>query len=85
MGINYTKINKADILDLLYDEKIVTRAIERSFEDTGDVDVLNGDVIYELSDILEKEQLYKQGTMDGVLVGPDFKKRVIKAVIDENC
>ena len=77
------EINKADILKLLEDEKLVDEVVKKVVEDPEVLDDLAEDIGEEIAEYLEKDPKIRQKNINAALASPDFKKRIIKEVVDE--
>ena len=80
MGID---INKADVLKLLQDDKLVDEVVKKVVDDPEVLDGLAEDVADEISDYLEDDPAIRQKIINAALGNADFKKRIIKELVDE--
>lgn len=76
-------INKADVLNLLQDEKLIDNVVKRVVDDPEVLDDLAGEIADEMSDYLEDDPAIKQKIISAALGNADFKKRVVKELVDE--
>jgi hypothetical protein len=80
MGI---EISEHEVRKLLQDEKLVNEVIAKVVEDPDVLDDLAEDVADELSDLLEDDPAFQQKIINVALANPEFKKRIVKELIDE--
>jgi len=76
-------INKADVLNLLQDEKLIDDVVKRVVDDPEVLDDLAEEVADEMSDYLEDDPVIKQKIINAALGNADFKKRVVRELVDE--
>lgn len=76
-------INKAGVLNLLQDEKLIDDVVKRVVDDPEVLDDLAEEIADEMSDYLEDDPAIKQKIIDAALGNTDFKKRIIKELVDE--
>ena len=76
-------INKVDVLKLLQDEKLVDEIVKKVVDDPEVLDELAEDIADEISDYLEDDPAIRQRIINAAIASPDFKKRVIKELVDE--
>lgn len=76
-------INKADVLNLLQDEKLVDEVVKKVVDDPEVLDELAEDVADEISDYLEDDPQIRQRIISAAMKSDDFKKRLIKELVDE--
>jgi len=76
-------INKADVLNLLQDEKLIDDVVKRVVDDPKVLDDLAEEIADEMSDYLEDDPVIKQKIINAALGNADFKKRVVKELVDE--
>ena len=76
-------INKADVLNLLQDEKLIDDVVKKVVDDPEVLDDLAENIADEMSDYLEDDPVIKQKIINAALSNADFKKRVIKELVDE--
>jgi len=80
MGID---MNKADIIKLLQDEKLVDEVVKKIVDDPEVLDELAGDVAEEIADYLEDDPAVRGKIINAAMESPDFKKRIIKELVNE--
>lgn len=78
-----TDHNKADIMKLLEDEKLVDEVVKKIVEDPEVLDDLAEDIGEEIAEYLEKDPKIRQKIINAALASPDSKKRIVKEVVDE--
>jgi hypothetical protein len=76
-------INKADVLNLLQDEKLIDDVVKRVVDDPEVLDDLAEEIADEMSDYLEDDPVVKQKIINAALGNADFKKRIVKELVDE--
>lgn len=76
-------INKADVLKLLEDEKLVDEVVKKIVKDPEVLDDLAEDIGEEIAEYLERDPKIRQKIINAALESPDFKKRIIKEIVDE--
>ena len=76
-------INKADVLNLLQDEKLIDDVVKRVVDDPEVLDDLAEEIADEMSDYIEDDPAIKQKIIDAALGNADFKKRITKELVDE--
>ncbi|MFH1519495.1 MAG: hypothetical protein ABIE75_02870 [Candidatus Omnitrophota bacterium] len=76
-------INKTDVLKLLKDDKLVNEVVKKVVDDPEVLDELAEEVAEEMADYLEDDPAIRQKIINAALGSPDFKKRVIKELVDE--
>lgn len=76
-------ITNADVSKLLQDEKLVDEVVKEILEDPEALDDLASKVASEIADNLENDSVIKQKIMDAAMENPDFRKRVVKELVDE--
>lgn len=80
MGFN---ISRADIMKVLDDESLVDEVVKKVVDDPDVLADLAEDMADEIADYLEDDPAIRQKLMDAAIKNPDFKKRVIKELVDE--
>lgn len=76
-------IGKYEALKLLQDENFVKEVISKVVENPGVLDELAEDVADELADVMEDDPVIKKKIIDAAITNPDFKKRIVKELINE--
>lgn len=76
-------INTVDVLNLLQDEKLIDEVVKKIVDDPDVLDELAGNIADEISDYLQDDAAIKQKIINAALVNPDFKKRIVKELVDE--
>ncbi len=76
-------INKADVLNLLQDEKFIDDVVKRVVDDPEVLDDLAEEIADEMSDYLEDDPVIKQKIINAALGNADFKKRLVRELVDE--
>ncbi len=76
-------INKADVLNLLQDEKLIDDVVKKIVDDPEALDDLAEDIADEMSDYLENDPAIKQKIINAALGNNDFKKRIVKELVDK--
>ena len=76
-------INTADVLKLLQDKKLIDAVVEKVVDDPEVLDELAEEVADEIADYLEDDPAIRQRIINAAIASPDFKKRVIKELVDE--
>lgn len=76
-------LNKADVMKLLQDEKLVDDVVKKIVEDPEVLDDLAEDIGEEIAEYLEHDPKIRQKIINAALASPDFKKRIVKEVVDE--
>ncbi|MFH1519488.1 MAG: hypothetical protein ABIE75_02835 [Candidatus Omnitrophota bacterium] len=80
MGLDITK---AEVVKLLQDEKLVDEVVKKVVDDPEVLDELAEEVAEEMADYLEDDPAIRQKIINAALGSADFKKRVIKELVDE--
>ena len=76
-------IKKADVMELLGDEKLVNEVVKKIVEDPEVLDDLAEDIGEEIANYLEHDPKVRQKIINAALASPDFKKRIVKEIVDE--
>jgi len=76
-------VDTADVMKLLQDEKLVDEVVKKVVDDPEVLDELAEDIADEMSDYLEDDPAIKQKIINAALGNADFKKRVLKELVDE--
>lgn len=76
-------ISRADIMKVLDDESLVDEVVKKVVDDPDVLADLAEDMADEIADYLEDDPVIRQKLMDAAIKSPDFKKRVIKELVDE--
>jgi len=76
-------IEKALTLALLKNEELVDQAVETMVEDPDAMDDLAGDIADKLSDLIEDDQGMRRRILDAAVASEDFRKRVVKELIEK--
>ena len=76
-------IDTADVKKLLEDPTLVSDIAKAVVEDEGAMDDLADDTADELEDVLEDSAELKKQIVDAAMASPDFKKKIIKELVDD--
>ena len=80
-------IDTADVKKLLEDPTLVSDIAKAVVEDEGAMDDLADDladdIADELEDVLEDSAELKKQIVDAAMASPDFKKKIIKELVDD--
>lgn len=76
-------VNETDARRLLKDGKLLNEIIDKVVDDPEVLNNLAENVAGEISGILEDDPEFKQRILNSALSSPDFKKRIIKELVDE--
>jgi len=76
-------ITNADVSKLLQDGKLVDEVVKEILEDPEALDDLADKVAEEIADHLENDSVIKQKVIEAAIGNPDFRKRVVKELVDE--
>ncbi len=76
-------INKADVLNLLQDEKLIDEVVKKIVDEPEVLDDLAEDIADEMSDCLEDDPAIKQKIINAALSNADFKERILKELVNE--
>ena len=76
-------IDTADVKKLLEDPPLVSDIAKAVVEDEGAMDDLADDIADELEDVLEDSAELKKQIVDAAMASPDFKKKIIKELVDD--
>jgi len=74
---------KGDIRKLLHDSRLREAIIKAAAEDPKTVDSLVGDIADKLSDELEDDPEIKQKIVEAAIASPEFKKRVVRKLVED--
>ena len=75
--------NTADVLKLLKDDKFVNEIVKKVVDDSRVLDGLAAQMADKMSDALEDDPVIKQKLIDAAMESPDFRKKVVKELVDE--
>jgi len=76
-------IEKGDVRKLLGDSKLREAIVEAALEDPKTMDSLAGDIADKLSDELEDDPEIRQKIVAAVIASPEFKKRVVRKIVND--
>ena len=76
-------IEKEDVRKLTHDSKLMTEIAKAVVEDPETLDSLADDIADKLSDELEDDPEIRQKIVETALASPDFKKRVVRKLVEE--
>lgn len=76
-------VGKYEAMKLLQDENFVKEVISKVVENPEVLDELAEDVADELAEIIEDDPTIRKKIIDAAITNPDFKKRIVKELIDE--
>ena len=76
-------IDTADVKKLLEDPTLVSDIAKAVVEDEGAMDDLADDIADELEDVLEDSSELKKQIVEAAMASPNFKKKLIKELIDD--
>ncbi len=74
---------KGDVRKLLRDSKMREAIVKAAAEDPKTVDSLAGDIADKLSDELEDDPEIRQQIVDAAIASPEFKKRVVRKIVED--
>lgn len=76
-------VEKGDVRKLLQDPELMSELTKAIIEDPEAMDDLAGDIADELSDELEDDTQLKAKVIEAAVASPEFKKRIIKKLVEE--
>ncbi|MBA7626118.1 hypothetical protein ES703_33560 [subsurface metagenome] len=76
-------IEKGDVRKLLQDPELVTEITNAIIEDPEAMDDLADDIADKLSDELEEDPELMRKVVEAAMASPEFKKRVIKELVED--
>lgn len=76
-------VDTSDIRKLLQDPELKADIAKAVAEDPGVLDDLAEDIADELEDELEGDADLKKQILDAAMASPDFRKKVVKELIDD--
>lgn len=76
-------LSRSDIQSILKDETLIDEVVKKVIEDPDAVSDLAEDLADEISEYLEDDPVIKQKLVNAAIGNPDFRKRVIKDLVDE--
>jgi len=76
-------IEKGDVRKLVHDWKLRGAIAKAVVEDPETMDSLAGDIADKLSDELENDQEMRQKIVEAAIASPEFKKRVVRKLVDD--
>jgi len=76
-------IEEDDVKTLVQDEKMVAEIVKALVEDPLVLRELANDVASELEDLIEDDMTFKKKLIAAAVATPEFKKRVIRSLIEE--
>ena len=76
-------IEKGAVRELLQDPELVTAIIKAVIEDPEAMDDLAEDIADKLSDELEEDPELMRKVVEAAMASPEFKKRVIKELVED--
>lgn len=76
-------VNTANVMKLLQDEKLVDEVVKKVVDDPEVLDDLAEDIAGEMSGYLEDDPNVRQKITNAALESPDFRKRIVKELVDE--
>ncbi len=76
-------ISATDVVKLMQDEELINEVINQVVEDPEVMADLAEDMADELSDLLEDDPDFKKQLLKAAMGTADFKKRIIKSLIDD--
>ena len=79
--MGYTK--KGDVRKLLRDLKLREAVVKAAAEDPDTVDSLAGDIADKLSDELEHDPEIRQKIVTHAMASPEFKKIVVRKIVED--
>lgn len=74
---------KADVRKLMQDSRLMTEIAKAMTDDPETLDSLADDIADKLSDELEDDPELRQKIVEGALASPEFKKKVIRKLVEE--
>lgn len=76
-------IETADVSKLLSDPELTDEVVKAVVADRSAMIDLADDIADELSDIIEDDPTFKQKVIQAALATPEFKQRIIGALIED--
>lgn len=76
-------IEKADAQKFLKDKAIMDEVVKQALDDPETIKDLASDVADKMSDLLEDDPEFKKQIMEAATESPDFRKRVIKELLND--
>jgi len=76
-------VEKGDARKLLRDSKLRTAIAKAAVEDQETLDSLANDISDKLSDELENDPEMRQKIVEAAIASPDFKKRVVRKIVED--
>ncbi len=74
---------KSDVRKLLQDSKLKDAIARAAVDDPKTMDSLAGDIADKLSDELEDDPEIRQKIVEAAIANPDFKKRVVRKIVED--
>ena len=76
-------MSKTDLVTLMQDQELMTEVINQIVDDPDVMADLAEDLASELSDHLEDDPDFKRQLLKAAMGTADFKKRIVKGLIDD--
>ncbi|MFH1519485.1 MAG: hypothetical protein ABIE75_02820 [Candidatus Omnitrophota bacterium] len=76
-------ISKADVLNLLQNNKLMDAVIEKALDDPEVMDDLASSIADELSDVIEDNPQLSSQLLEAAMKDSTLKKRIIKKLVDD--
>ena len=76
-------LEEADVRKLMQDSTFMTEIAKAMAENPETLDSLAEDIADELEDELEDNPALRQKIVEGALASPEFKKKVLKKLVDD--
>jgi hypothetical protein len=76
-------VDTSDVRKLLQDPELRADIAKAAAEDAGVLDDLADDIADQLEDELESDAELKKQIIDAAMSNPDFKKKLIKELLDD--
>ena len=74
---------KGDVRKLMQDSKLMTEIAKAVVEDPETLDSVADDIAEKLSDELEDDPVWRQKIVQAAMASPDFKKKIIRKLVDD--